>query len=436
MGKNKKSGKSSTQSKVYHPFVSVCTPTFNRRPFIEMMFQCFRNQTYPKDRMEWIIVDDGTDKISDLIYASNIPQIKYISLDKKVSLGEKRNIMHKHIKGSIIVYMDDDDYYPPERVQHAVSRLMEVPTALCAGSSEMYIYFKHINKMYQSGPFSSTHATAATFAFRAELLKQTQFENNAALAEEKAFLKNYTIPFVQLDSLKTILVFSHDQNTFDKKRLLNQGSSIVFKESDKTVDMFIRTEKEKPIYDFFMRDIDEILKTYKPGDPSMKPDVLKQIKEIDASREKQRQEAMSKGGAPLSIMIQQEGKPPQELNAQQILDILQNQQKAMETQNQHIKKQEEHIKSLQEQLAKAEAFIAHMQPTADKHDDTASNPENISIELTEPSKSEPHVFIEEPSKTDPQIVLEEPCKSDPEITNDNSNPDTTKEIMETIHITM
>ena len=30
------------------PFVSVCTPTFNRRPFIEMMFQCFRNQTYPK----------------------------------------------------------------------------------------------------------------------------------------------------------------------------------------------------------------------------------------------------------------------------------------------------------------------------------------------------------------------------------------------------
>jgi hypothetical protein len=464
MGKNKKSGKSSTQSKVYHPFVSVCTPTFNRRPFIEMMFQCFRNQTYPKDRMEWIIVDDGTDKISDLIYASNIPQIKYISLDKKVSLGEKRNIMHKHIKGSIIVYMDDDDYYPPERVQHAVSRLMEVPSALCAGSSEMYIYFKHINKMYQSGPFSPTHATAATFAFRAELLKQTQFENTAALAEEKAFLKNYTIPFVQLDSLKTILVFSHDQNTFDKKRLLNQGSSIVFKESDKTVDMFIRTEKEKPIYDFFMRDIDEILKNYKPGDPSMKPDVLKQIKEIDATREKQRQEAMAKNGAPMTIMIQQDGKPPQELNAQQILEILQNQQKAMESQNQHIKKQEEYIKILQEQLAKAEGYIRYIQSRSDKPEDGApkpedgapkpedgapkpedgapkpedgaDKPENISIELSEPSKTDHQVVIEEPSKSDPQVVIEEPSKTDPQIINDNSNPDTTKEIMETIHITM
>ena len=425
MGKNKKTGKSSTQSKVYHPFVSVCTPTFNRRPFIEMMFQCFRNQTYPKDRMEWIIVDDGTDKISDLIYAANIPQIKYISLDKKVSLGEKRNIMHKHIKGSIIVYMDDDDYYPPERVQHAVARLMEVPTALCAGSSEMYIYFKHINKMYQSGPFSPTHATAATFAFRAELLKQTQFENSAALAEEKAFLKNYTIPFVQLDSLKTILVFSHDQNTFDKKRLLNQGTNMVFKESDKTVDMFIRNEKEKPIYDFFMHEIDERLKAYQAGDPSMKPDVLKQIKEIDESREKQRQESMAKGGAPTSIMIQQDGKPPQELTLQQIVEILQNQQKTMEQQNQHIKKQQEHIRSLQEQLEKAEGFIEYIKSHANHPDDTTSNPENISIELSEPSKTDPQL-IEEPSKTDPQVV-EEPSKTDPQLP---------KEIMETIHIAM
>jgi hypothetical protein len=308
--------------------------------------------------------------------------------------------------------------------------------------------------MYQSGPFSPTHATAATFAFRAELLKQTQFENTAALAEEKAFLKNYTIPFVQLDSLKTILVFSHDQNTFDKKRLLNQGSNMVFKESDKTVDMFIRTEKEKPIYDFFMRDIDELLKNYKPGDPSMKPDVLKQIKELDAIREKQRQEAMSNGSGPGSIMIQQDGKPPQELNAQQILEILQNQQKTIESQNQHIKKQEDHIKSLQEHLAKAEAFIVHLQSTANKHQDSVlkpevakSEPENISIELSEPSKtdpqvivesskSDPQVIVEEPSKTDPQIVVEEPSKSEPEIINDNSNPETTKEIMETIHITM
>jgi glycosyltransferase involved in cell wall biosynthesis len=115
------------------------------------MLECFRNQDYPKSRIEWIIIDDGTDKIGDLLKESNIPQIQYFPLDKKISLGAKRNLMHEKTKGSIIVYMDDDDYYPPERISHAVERLQQNPSALCAGSSEIYIYFKHIHQMVQFG---------------------------------------------------------------------------------------------------------------------------------------------------------------------------------------------------------------------------------------------------------------------------------------------
>ena len=186
------------------------------------MFECFRNQDYPKDRIEWIIVDDGTDKIKDLIQSANIPQIKYFDIPEKMTLGKKRNYMHEQTKGSIIVYMDDDDYYPPERISHAVERLTQNETALCAGSSEIYIYFKHLHKMYQCGPYGPNHSTAGTFAFKTELLKQTRYDDTASLAEEKSFLKNYTIPFVQLDPMKAILVFSHDHNSFDKKVLLNQ----------------------------------------------------------------------------------------------------------------------------------------------------------------------------------------------------------------------
>ena len=72
-----------------YPLVSICTPTFNRRPFINMMFQCFKNQTYPKDRMEWIIVDDGDDKIEDLIKKSGISQIKYFPVKKKNEIRRK-----------------------------------------------------------------------------------------------------------------------------------------------------------------------------------------------------------------------------------------------------------------------------------------------------------------------------------------------------------
>jgi hypothetical protein len=271
------------------PFVSICTPTFNRRPFIPIIIKCFENQTYPKDKMEWIIVDDGTDKIEDLV--THIPQVKYFKYDNKLSLGTKRNITNEKAKGDIIVYMDDDDYYPPDRVSHAVDKLRQNPKALCAGSSAMYIYFKHIQKMYQFGPYGPNHATAATFAFRKELLLKTRFDESASLAEEKKFLKDYTIPFVQLDPLKSILVFSHNHNSFDKKELLKQLPNQFIKETSITPSDIV---KEYSILQFFMEDINKLLDDYAPGLPENKPDVTKQLIQMKETREKMMQDNIKK----------------------------------------------------------------------------------------------------------------------------------------------
>jgi glycosyltransferase involved in cell wall biosynthesis len=198
-----------------------------------------------------------------------------------MTLGKKRNLLNEKATGDIIIYMDDDDYYPPERISHAVNMLMTHPKALCAGSSEMYIYFKHIQKMYKFGPYGPNHSTAATFAFRKELLKETSFDNNASVAEEKFFLKNYTIPFVQLDTMKSILVFSHNHNSFDKKDLLLTPNPTV-NVSDKKVDDFVKNEEIKK---FFLEDIDVLLENYELGKPEYKPDVSKQLNEIKERRQ-------------------------------------------------------------------------------------------------------------------------------------------------------
>ena len=277
-----------TKSTFIKPFVSVCTPTFNRRPFIPIIIKCFENQTYPKDRIEWIIVDDGTDKIEDLV--AYLPYVKYFKYEDKMTLGKKRNILNEKSKGDIIVYMDDDDYYPPDRVKHAVETLTN-SKALCAGSSSMFIYFKHINKMYQFGPYSPNHATAATFAFKRNLLEQTKFNEDSSIAEEKQFLKDYTIPFVQLEPLKSILVFSHNHNSFDKKELLNNMPNPTIHDSSLLPKDIV---KEDDILKFFMEDIDELLEKYEIGKIDYKPDVQKQLKEIRLFREKQIQEQLKK----------------------------------------------------------------------------------------------------------------------------------------------
>ena len=272
-----------------HPFVSVCMPTFNRRPFIPIIIECFNNQTYPKDKIEWIIIDDGTDKIEDLV--KDIPQVKYFKYDQKMTLGVKRNLTNSKASGDILIYMDDDDYYPPERISHAVETLRKNPKALCAGSSEMYIYFKHIQKMYKFGPYGPNHATAATFAFRKELLKITRFDENSSVAEEKKFLKDYTIPFVQLDTKKSILVFSHTQNSFDKKELLNQGPNPFINETTIVPSDFV---KEANVLKFFMEDIDDKLNSYDPGRTDHKTDVTKQLENIKIEREKMIQDHIKK----------------------------------------------------------------------------------------------------------------------------------------------
>ena len=162
--------------------------------------------------------------------------------------------MHEQCSGSIIVYMDDDDYYPPQRISHAVETLKNNPDAQCVGSSMIHVYFKDIRKIYQFGPYGENHATAGTFAFRKTLLETSSFDDNAAIAEEKKFLKDYTVPFAQLDPMKTILVFSHIHNTFDKKKLIENPNPKVTKETKLKIGDFVKNEIIK---DFIINKVDK-----------------------------------------------------------------------------------------------------------------------------------------------------------------------------------
>ncbi len=70
------------------------------------------------------------------------------------------------------------------------------------------------------------------------------------MAEEKHFLKNYTIPLIQLDPIKTILVFAHQYNTFDKRRLLKNINPNFVRETRLTPKFLIR---DKEMLDFYTK---------------------------------------------------------------------------------------------------------------------------------------------------------------------------------------
>jgi len=196
--------------------VSIVTPTFNRRKFIPNLIRCIEAQTYTN--YEWIILDDGDDKIGDLV--KHLPYVRYHSYEKKIPIGEKRNLGNSMAHGGYIMYADDDDYHQPTRIEHSLDALKKNPAAFIAGSSSMYIYYKTRNELYKTIHFHDKHLTAGTFFFRKSLLNITKFDNKAAMSEEKFFLKEYRINVAQIAPESTIVINCHEYNTFDKNILL------------------------------------------------------------------------------------------------------------------------------------------------------------------------------------------------------------------------
>lgn len=234
--------------------VSVVTPTYNRRKFIPTLIQIYMNQTYPKDKMEWIIVDDGRDKVEDLFKeaAKIIPNVRYICKDEKMRLGAKRNLLNSEAKGQIIVAMDDDDYYPPDRVEQVVNAFKKNLSVDLVGSSEMLLYYTDNKKIYSLGPFHPNHATNGTMGWRKRYSNTHKYDEYVTKAEETSFLDNYKNKMIQLDPKRTMIVICHTDNTVDKTDLreehLNQGSQSKLKETKYKLEDFVKEPKLLEFY--------------------------------------------------------------------------------------------------------------------------------------------------------------------------------------------
>ena len=109
------------------PLVSCIMPTADRRRFVPGAIRHFLRQDYP-DR-ELIVVDDGQDKVEDLVPAD--PRIRYIRLERRMVVGEKRNVACQHARGPLIAHWDDDDWMADRRLTYQVSKLKESGADIC-----------------------------------------------------------------------------------------------------------------------------------------------------------------------------------------------------------------------------------------------------------------------------------------------------------------
>ncbi len=198
--------------------VSICTITYNRDSYLNLIEKTIINQIYPLDLIEWIVIDDSDTNNNHEFKSKDILEIKYKRLKERTSIGKKRNIGNEMASGEIILNMDDDDFYPKTRIKHAVEKL-ESSRCLIAGCNTIPIYFLNEDELWSSTIQNYWHSIASTFAYKRRLLEITSFNNNDWEGEEKYFLKNYSIELEQLDPSETIIQIAHNSNTVAKEQI-------------------------------------------------------------------------------------------------------------------------------------------------------------------------------------------------------------------------
>jgi glycosyltransferase involved in cell wall biosynthesis len=154
------------------PLVSCIMPTYNRRSFIPQALRCFLRQDYAN--LELIILDDGTDPVADCVPEHE--RIRYHRLEKKLTIGAKRNLACAQARGEFIVHWDDDDWYPSWRVSAQFRALLDRHADLC-GSSQVLYYDADADTAweYRYAAPSTAWVAGNTLAYRKSLWQQHHF---------------------------------------------------------------------------------------------------------------------------------------------------------------------------------------------------------------------------------------------------------------------
>ena len=212
--------------------VSVVTITQRKRfPVLQLLARLLLNQTRQPD--EWVITEgsqtsedaaENQVKVETLRAVVPFP-IVYVPYVAGTKLGGLRNRGNNACTCEIIVCMDDDDYYPVKRIEHAVERFREFPDRDIAGCSNLLVYDFGSRAFYQCKGFHENHSTNNAMAWRKRYLTKHRHDDSKTHAEEASFTNNFTEPMITLLPLLTVVTASHTQNTFDKRTIIKNNVS-------------------------------------------------------------------------------------------------------------------------------------------------------------------------------------------------------------------
>jgi predicted O-methyltransferase YrrM len=156
------------------PLVSCIMPTRDRRDFVPRAIAWFRRQDHPLK--ELVIVDDGDDAVADLVPTDG--RIRYIRLDRRATVGRKRNLACEAAEGEIVMHCDDDDWYAADRISRQLAVLEESGADVCGADTIRFYDIVAARAWLYTYPADQPRWVAgATLAYRRSFWNEHRFDD-------------------------------------------------------------------------------------------------------------------------------------------------------------------------------------------------------------------------------------------------------------------
>jgi glycosyltransferase involved in cell wall biosynthesis len=190
------------------PNVSIITISKDRRKFFDLLINNWNKIIYPREKLEWIIFDEGDDNFEDLIQPYlETNNIKYRLLSKHINVGVKRNLTIMKASHDIILCMDDDDYYFPDSVLSRVRTLIYSKKE-CVISKKLAIINLNNNQSYY---IDSESIPEATLCFYKNFWEKYKFKSGPK-GEGMHMINNRYDKVISIPPFFNIIVMNHKVN--------------------------------------------------------------------------------------------------------------------------------------------------------------------------------------------------------------------------------
>ena len=214
------------------PHISIITPTYNRQKLIDIAFHNLLVTDYPKDKIEWIVIEDNektpqmaAEKI--ISFQIQVPdvKIKYIPIEGRMSIGEKRNHGIENATNEIILFMDDDDHYPETSFRRRVAWLtkgfkrgQQNANIACCTTLALYDLKRGISAVNVPPydiPFSQ-RVSEATLTFNKSAWIERKF-NDVSIAEGEDWISGRENQVIEIPPQQIIVAFTHGNNQSSRR---------------------------------------------------------------------------------------------------------------------------------------------------------------------------------------------------------------------------